>query len=81
VGVRKQAVLRLCRSELNKGTSQTFAVVMVLRIIAASSDGTGKDLNGLMFEPPVLPVGTRPKAVFVAAPTIRVTWPRHSRTF
>ena len=47
--------------------------------IVARSWGTGWGLNGLTLEPPVLPVGTRPIAVLVAAPTIRKTWPSVSR--
>lgn len=48
-------------------------------MIAASSGATGSGLNGLMLAPPVLPDGTKPSAVFVAAPTMRSIWPRHSR--
>lgn len=40
-------------------------------IRAASSGGKGMRLNGLTFEPPVFPCGTRPTAVPVAAPTMR----------
>lgn len=43
------------------------------------SAGMGTGLNGLMLLPPVLPVGTQPMAVFVAAPMMRITWPAASR--
>ena len=60
---------------------QTYLVCdRALRMNASSSGATGKRLNRLILEPPVLPVGTRPIAVFVSAPTIRKALPKHSRT-
>jgi hypothetical protein len=42
-------------------------------MIAASLGETGNTLNGLTLEPPVLPEGINPIAVFVVAPTLRNT--------
>ena len=40
-------------------------------MIACNSGDTGIFLNGLTFEPPVLPDGIKPKMVFVSAPKTR----------
>jgi hypothetical protein len=42
-------------------------------MIFSKSDGTAIGLNGLTFDPPVLPRGIQPIAVFVAAPTMRIS--------
>ena len=47
-------------------------------MIAARSPDTAISLNGLTFEPPVFPSGTKPIAFLVAAPTMRTTWPTNS---
>ncbi|AGH47117.1 hypothetical protein C427_5018 [Paraglaciecola psychrophila 170] len=42
-------------------------------MIAASLGETGNTLKGFILVPSVFPVGINPIAVFVAAPTIRIT--------
>lgn len=48
---------------------------------SANVSGIGNGLNGLIFAPPVLPSGTRPNAVFVAAPASRKSCPNTSLKF
>src|SRR5690554_958541 len=73
----------LYRAERRKGhlrDAYGYTPDLAFLIEAANSGAIGIFLNGLTLAPPVLPCGTNPNAVLVAAPTIRNSWPRTSRT-